>query len=66
MSVVLEELPIRELLMMLLGEEGRRRMENKTKTNDQVFNDYYYLITNTHTPKALYEANAYWRSLELS
>ena len=31
-------------------------MENKTKTNDQAFNDYYDLITNTHTPKCLYEA----------
>ena len=42
--------------MMLLGEEGRRKMENQTKTNDQLFNDYYDLITNTHTPKSLYEA----------
>jgi hypothetical protein len=48
-SVVLEELPIRELLMMLLGEEGRRKMENRAKTNDQLFDDYYNLITSTHT-----------------
>jgi len=42
--------------MMLLGEEGKRKMENRTKTNDQLFNDYYDLITNTHTPKSRYEA----------
>jgi len=42
--------------MMLLGEEGRRKMENQTKTNDQLFNDYLTLITNTHTPKSFYEA----------
>jgi hypothetical protein len=47
-SVVLEELPIRETLMMLLGEEGRRKMENRAKTN-QLFDDYYHLITSTHT-----------------
>jgi integrase len=41
---------------MLLGEEGRRRMGNKTKTNDQVFMDYYDLIANTHTTKSFYEA----------
>lgn len=55
-STVLEELPVRELLMMLLGEEGRRRMKNKTKTNDQIFTEYYDLIANTHTPKSFYEA----------
>ena len=42
--------------MMLLGEDGRRRMENKTKTNDQLFTDYYDLIATTHTPKCRYEA----------
>ena len=42
--------------MMMLGEEGKRKLENKPKTNDQLFNDYYDLITNTHTPKSFYEA----------
>ena len=42
--------------MMLLGEEGKRKLENRTKTNDQLFSDYYDLITNTHTAKSLYEA----------
>ncbi len=31
-------------------------MPNQTKTNDQVFGDYYDMITNTHTPKSLHEA----------
>ena len=55
-SMVLEELPLRELMMMLLREEGRMRMQNKTKTNNQLFDDYYQLITNTQTPKCLYES----------
>ncbi|MFC2007002.1 tyrosine-type recombinase/integrase [Chloroflexota bacterium] len=38
------------------GEEGKRKLENKTKTNDQLFYEYYDLITNTHTPKSFYEA----------
>jgi integrase len=42
--------------MMLLGGEGRRRLENQTKTNDQLFSAYYDLIANTHTPESLYEA----------
>jgi len=42
--------------MMLLGEEGKRKMENRTKTNDQLFSDYYDRLTNTHRPKSLYEA----------
>ena len=41
---------------MLLGEEGRRKMDNLTKTNDQLFSDYYDLILNTHTHKSFYEA----------
>jgi integrase/recombinase XerD len=56
MSLVPEDLPIRELLIMLLGEEGKRKLENRTKTNDQAFSDYYDLIANTHTAKCLYES----------
>ncbi|MFC1983219.1 tyrosine-type recombinase/integrase, partial [Chloroflexota bacterium] len=33
-----------------------RRMDNLTKTNDQLFSDYYDLILNTHTSKSFYEA----------
>ena len=42
--------------MMLLGDEGRRKLENQTKLNDQLFSDYYDFITNTHTPRSFYEA----------
>ena len=31
-------------------------MDNLTKTNDQLFSDYYYVISNTHTPKVFLEA----------
>ena len=55
-AMVPEELPLRELLMMLLGKQGKRRMQNKTKSNDQVFSDYYDLISNTNSPKCLYES----------
>jgi len=48
-SAVREELSIRELLMMLPGEEGRRKMKKLTKTNNQLFPDYYDFITNTHS-----------------
>jgi hypothetical protein len=48
MSAVHEEQPIRGLLMMLLGEEGRRKVENRTKTNDQLTERLckisYYLV----------------------
>jgi hypothetical protein len=54
--MILEELPIRELLMMFLGEEGWRKMESKTKTNNQSFSDYYNLIANTHTLKSRHKA----------
>ncbi len=51
-----EELSLRELVIMVLGEEGRRRMENRTKSNDQLFSEYFDVITNTHSPASLYEA----------
>ncbi len=41
---------------MVLGEEGRRKMENRTRPNDHVFGEYYELITSTHTAKTFYEA----------
>lgn len=34
-STVHEEIPIRDLPMLLLGEEGKRKLENRTKTNNQ-------------------------------
>ena len=41
MTAVLEELPLRELLISLLGDDGRRRLENLSKTNNQVFAEYF-------------------------
>ena len=34
-STVHEEIPIRDFPMLLLGEEGKRKLENRTKTNNQ-------------------------------
>jgi len=31
-------------------------LENRTKPNDQLFTEYFYLIANTHAEKSLYEA----------
>ena len=55
-SRVLEQLPIRDLLMMLLGEEGRRKLDNRTKTNQQLFPDYYDLVSATLSDKYSYES----------
>jgi len=56
MSTVPEELSIRELLVSLLGEKGRRILENRTKSNDQLFSDYLELISTTHAASSRYEA----------
>jgi integrase len=53
--VVLEELPIRDLLAILLGPEGRRRMENQFKTNDQLFQEFYNSIALGHAPNSYAE-----------
>ena len=53
---VLEELPLRDLISILIGDEGRRRMENRNKTNDQLFTDYYNLLLTSHFRRYLYEA----------
>jgi site-specific recombinase XerD len=44
MSTVPEELPLRELMLMLMGGEWRRRLANMTKTNDQLFGEYLNII----------------------
>jgi len=56
MSTVPEELSIRELLVSLLGEKGRRILENRTKSNDQLFSEYLELISTTHVTTSYYEA----------
>jgi len=55
-SRVLEQLPIRDLLMMLLGEQGRRKLDNQTKTNKQLFPDYYDLVEATLSHSYFYES----------
>jgi integrase len=47
---------VRELLAILLGPEGRRRMENKFKTNDQLFPELYDLIALTQARSSLSES----------
>ncbi len=54
--MVPEQLPIRELLMMLLGEEGRRKLDNRTKTNQQLFPEYYEFVSATLSDKYSYES----------
>ena len=42
--------------MMLLGEEGRRKLDNRTKTNQQLFPDYYDLVSATLSESYSYES----------
>jgi len=52
----LEDLPIRELLVMLLGEEGKRRLRLRQMTNAQLFEAYdAELICRHRSAKGLYE-----------
>jgi len=39
--------------IVVLGEEGRRRMENRTKSNDQLFSEYFDVITNTRAVRKI-------------
>jgi integrase len=51
-----EDLPIRELLEMLLGEEGKRRLRLRRMTNGQLFEAYdAELVCRHRSPKGLYE-----------
>jgi integrase len=56
LSSVLEEVSTRELLIILLGEEVRRKLENRTKPNDQLFQEYYDFITTSLSPAYVYES----------
>ena len=35
-----EEFSIREMLKVLLGTEGKRKLRNQRKTNDELFSDF--------------------------
>ena len=51
-----EGLPLRELLEMLLGEEGKRKLRLRGMTNDQLFEAYdAELICKHRSAKGLYE-----------
>ncbi len=47
LSPLLEEFSLRELFVSVLNSDGRRKLANRTKTNDQLFPEYYDLISAT-------------------
>jgi hypothetical protein len=52
-----EELPLRQLLELLLGEDGKRKLRLRQMTNDQLFASYdSELVLKNQSPKGLYEA----------
>jgi site-specific recombinase XerD len=53
--MVLEELPLRELLIALLGDDWRKRLENRGKTNSQLFSEYFDIIASSKSKKWDYE-----------
>lgn len=42
--MVLEDISLRELLLMLGGTEWRKRLQNRTKPNDRLFAEYLEII----------------------
>ena len=57
-----ENLPLRDLLILLLGPEGRRRLELKDLTNDRLFPRYETeLILRIKNPKNLKSIVSYLR-----
>jgi len=51
MSLVLEELSLRELLISLLGDDLMRRLKNRDKPNDQVFSEYLDIVSASKSHK---------------
>ena len=47
---------MRDLISILIGDEGRCKLENRNKTNDQLFTDYFNLLLTSHSDRYLYEA----------
>jgi integrase/recombinase XerD len=53
----IEELPLRQLLELLLGEDGKRKLRRRQMTNEQLFASYdSELVLKNRSPKGLYEA----------
>jgi len=51
MSLLLERLPLRQLIVSLLGDDWRRRLVKRAKTNAQVFSEYLDIIAASKSPK---------------
>lgn len=56
MSPLLEEFTLRAIVLTVLGEAGRRILNNRTKTNQQLLTDYLDLINLTHSTSYVGEA----------
>jgi len=56
LSPLLKEFTLRELLVSVLAPGGRHKLANRTKTNDQLFPEYYDLISATLSKSYVYEA----------
>ena len=53
----IEELPLRQLLELLLGEDGKRKLRLRQMTNEQLFASYdSELVLKNQSLKGLYEA----------
>ena len=56
MSPLLEEFTLRELFISILDEGVRRKLDNRTKTNDQLFSEYFDRINASLSKSHRYEA----------
>jgi site-specific recombinase XerD len=55
MSQVLEDLSLKDLLLSLLGEDFRKRLENRSKTNAQLYKEYCELVAASKSGVWVYE-----------
>ena len=55
MASVLEDLSLKELLLSLLGDDFRRRLDNRSKTNAQLFEEYSDLVASSKSGVWVYE-----------
>ena len=64
-STIHEEFSLRELLISILGSDGRRKLANRTKSNDEPFPEYYDLVNVTLSRSYVYEARRLLEKLSL-
>ena len=50
-----EEFSIREMLEVLLGTEGKRKLRNQRKTNDELFSDFEAVLKLRHRSREALE-----------